>query len=122
MKIKLSLLTIAFVLNNFFRLGGCLTDIAYGMAPPSPGVQGQNSGLSGFFPLILVFIVVLVFIIGYFFLILRQNPPPNVQLTLELAEKLQHLPAFPVKKAIRIEREFAVWSFLLTLSLCLRFH
>lgn len=45
----------------------------------------------------------------------EQNLPPDVQHKQEVAEQLKQLPSLPLKKAIRIERNFRAWSLLLVL-------
>lgn len=46
-----------------------------------------------------------------------QNPPPKVQRNFQVGQQLKQLPDIPIRKAIRIERNFAVWSVLLALWL-----
>jgi len=46
-----------------------------------------------------------------------QNVSPDVQRKVDATQLLKQLPAFPLKKAIRIERNFRAWSILLALWL-----
>lgn len=46
-----------------------------------------------------------------------QDVPPEVQRKREALQEMHQLPAIPVKKAVRIERNFRAWSVLLALWL-----
>jgi len=50
-----------------------------------------------------------------------QNPPPDVQRKLDVAEQLTRLPILPLKKAIRLDRYFRGWRVVLELWLVFGF-